>query len=86
MFCLEICRVNFPRNKKKECLARGILGRKFMSNISLSKTFDKKRQNLIRLFSCTRGIRNDYFLNYYEKIDFIKKRLNFDTDIYPIKF
>jgi hypothetical protein len=35
----------------------------------------KKRQNLIRLFSCKRGIRNDYFLNYYEQIDFITKYL-----------
>jgi hypothetical protein len=57
-----------------------------LREILQAKRCNKKRQNLIRLFSCTRGIWNDYFLNYYEQVDFMKKRLNFDTDIYPIKF
>jgi hypothetical protein len=68
MFCLEICRVNFPRNK--------ILGGKFTRNISLSKTLLQKTSK----FNQVIFIRNEYyFLNYYEQIDFIKKRLNFDV-------
>jgi hypothetical protein len=63
MFCLEICRVNFPRNK--------ILGGKFTRNISLSKTLRQKTSKFNQVIFM-QGIRNYYFLNYYEQKEAIK--------------